>query len=112
MHHVTVRRKFIFRCFIRTRSLLALIELQSRKDTGSRNEANPGRIYPKMRGTWFARFCKKRKQRQLETLSWQEELFAEFLKGSELTDLFLGDPEIDSEERGDMIYEVMLSQFE
>ena len=36
------------------------------------------------------------KQRQC----WQEEIFAEFLKQSDLTDLLLGDPEIDSEEWG------------
>jgi len=48
----------------------------------------------------------------LPTLSWEEELFPEFLKGSEFTDLFLGDPEIDSEEWGDMIYAVTLRQFE
>ena len=53
--------------------------------------------------------------RQLQTQSWQEEVFAEFLKGSDLTDLLLGDPEIDNEESGFTVlwsYAANLNEFE
>ena len=67
-------------------------------------EANPRWIYRstqewdlESRGNMIERYWK---QRQLQTQSWQEEIFAEFLKGSDLTDLLLGDPEIDNEESG------------